>query len=89
MFFAETGSQALDIYRTESPDCILIDLRLPDINGLEVVKKIREKDLYVKIIAQTAYAMNEDEKNSLNVGCNYFIRKSVKIEFLFEKLVCK
>ncbi len=87
LFFAETGKQAYKIYQLESPDYILMDLRLPDINGLEIVKKIRENDHNVKIIAQTAYAMNEDEKASLKIGCNDFITKPVKIEFLLEKLI--
>ena len=86
LFFAETGEKAFNSYKTEVPDIILMDIRLPDTSGLEVVKKIRENDLNVKIIAQTAYAMNEDEQNSLQAGCNDFITKPVDRESLFNKL---
>jgi PAS domain S-box-containing protein len=86
LLFAENGEKALSLYKSESPDIILIDIRLPDINGLEIVKKIRENDWKVKIIAQTAYAMIGDEKNARVAGCNDFITKPIRPDLLLEKL---
>ncbi len=86
LIFAATGKQALKLYIAESPDIILIDIGLPDINGLEIVKRIREKDLGVKIIAQTAYAMTNDKEKAFLSGCNDFITKPVEINLLLNKL---
>ena len=86
LIFAENGEKALNLYKSESPDFILMDIRLPDINGLDIVKKIRENDQKVKIIAQTAYVMSGDRENARQAGCNDFITKPVKAELLFEKL---
>jgi CheY-like chemotaxis protein len=86
LFFAETGGQTFDTWKAESPDIILMDIRLPDTSGLEVVKKIRESDPDVKIIAQTAYAMLEDERNALDAGCNEVITKPVDKKLLLSKI---
>ena len=86
LYFAENGEEALRLYKNESPDFILMDIRLPDISGLEIVKKIRETDQKVKIIVQTAYALSGDERNARDSGCNDFITKPVKPELLFEKM---
>ncbi len=87
LYVAETGEQALNLYDAESPDIILMDIGLPDINGLELVKKIREKDQEVKIIAQTAYAMAGDKFKALQAGCNDFITKPLNTKSLLNKLI--
>ncbi|MBN2820566.1 MAG: PAS domain S-box protein [Bacteroidales bacterium] len=86
LYFAATGTEALNIYKTRKPDVILMDIRLPDINGLEVVRKIRTTDNQVVIIAQTAYAMTEDKLKALEAGCNDFVAKPINIEVLFRKI---
>ncbi len=86
LYFAETGNEALSLYHSESPDIILMDIGLPDINGLEVIRKIREEDANVKIIVQTAFAMEEDEQKARRAGCNDFLSKPVKTHLLLEKL---
>lgn len=86
LLFAENGEKALTLYKSELPDFILMDIRLPDISGLEIVKRIRKNDQKVKIIAQTAYAMSGDKENAREAGCNDFITKPVNPELLFEKL---
>lgn len=74
---AKTGSQALDYYKQYHADIILLDIRIPDINGLEVARKIRESNTEIPIIAQTAYAMSEDRIKCLIAGCNDFIAKPI------------
>jgi PAS domain S-box-containing protein len=82
LLFAETGKDALQIYEDNRPDVILMDIRLPDQNGLDVVRKIRESDQNVVIIAQTAYAMNTDKLTALATGCNDYISKPINAEML-------
>lgn len=67
-------------------DIILMDIQLPDGNGLDLVRKIRETYPSVYIIAQTAYAMVSDEKRALEAGCNDYISKPLNAKLLFEKL---
>ncbi|MEZ5105577.1 MAG: PAS domain S-box protein [Draconibacterium sp.] len=86
LFFAKTGNEALEMYEKEKPDIILMDIGLPDINGLEVVKRIREKNQVVTIIAQTAFAMYDDIALALDAGCNDYINKPVSREALLKKL---
>lgn len=86
LMVAENGKMCLELAKTNNPDVILMDIRLPDISGLEIVKQIRNTGNMVKIIAQSAYAMNSDHRLALEAGCNDFISKPVKAELLFEKL---
>ncbi|MCE4564963.1 PAS domain S-box protein [Maribellus sp. CM-23] len=86
LLFAETGAKALELYQSNAPDIILIDIGLPDMSGLEVIRKIRETDKQVKIIVQTAYAMAEDERTAREAGCNDFFTKPLKTQVLLEKL---
>ncbi|MCK3684218.1 PAS domain S-box protein [Maribellus sp. YY47] len=86
LFFAENGAKALELFESEAPDIILIDIGLPDMSGLEVIRKIRETDSQVRIIVQTAYVMPEDERNAREAGCNDFFTKPVKTQLLLEKL---
>jgi PAS domain S-box-containing protein len=69
-------------------DLILIDIKLPDINGLEITRKIRSSDYKgkVPIIAQTAYAMTGDASKSLEAGCDDYISKPVDADNLQEKI---
>ena len=56
-------------------DLILMDIKLPDLNGFESVKRIRSFNQQVKIIAQTAYAQDSDSDTAFKVGCNHYIAK--------------
>jgi len=86
LFFAETGKEALLLFENQNPDVILMDIGLPDMSGLEVVRKIRKKNNNVYIIAQTAYAMAEDKQKALDAGCNDYISKPIKTALLMEKI---
>ncbi len=68
-------------------DLILMDLRLPDVKGLEIIRRIREKDIRLPIIAQTAYAMQEDRNQSLQAGCNDYIAKPIDQKDLIKTLL--
>lgn len=87
LFLAINGKEALSLAEIRKPDIILMDIRLPDSNGLDVVREIRKSDANVYIIAQTAYAMADDEQKALEAGCNDFITKPLKVDLLFQKLM--
>jgi PAS domain S-box-containing protein len=87
MTLAETGKEAIKIYEENpSTDIILLDIRLPDILGLEVAKEIRKKNKSIPIIAQTAYAMGDDRESSLKAGCNNYISKPIDINLLLNMI---
>jgi two-component system cell cycle response regulator DivK len=80
------GLEALNLARQFRPDLILMDLQLPDVSGLELTRWLRREPgtQNIPIIAVTAFAMREDEKRSLDSGCNAYIAKPVSIRRLLD-----
>ena len=72
---ASSGREALEQIKQKAPDVILLDLSLPDINGLEVVRLVRqnEKTRPIPILAMSGSPI--DKANCLKIGCNDFILK--------------
>jgi CheY-like chemotaxis protein len=78
ILFAGTGTEAVEKCR-ENPDLdlVLMDIRMPDMNGYEATRRIREFNREVIIIAQTAYALKGDRETALQAGCNEHITKPI------------
>jgi len=76
---AREGMQGVELAIKEKPDLILMDVQLPDINGLEAVRRIRssEIDTKIPIIALTSYAMAGDREKALAAGCTSYIAKPI------------
>ena len=80
VLLSETGNQALELMeRIRELDLVLMDIRLPDISGLDVIRGIRASGHRVPIIAQTAHAMEEDHFTFLQAGADDYIAKPVSI----------
>ncbi len=77
--FAMTGLEGVQQALTIPPDFIVLDIQLPDINGLEVLKRIRANPVgqTVPIIAMTSYAMSGDKERLLSAGCTSYIEKPI------------
>lgn len=85
--YAENGFEALNQVRLNPDiDLILMDVRLPRLNGIEATKKIRLLGFTKPIIAQTANALTEDKKSCMDAGCNDFITKPIDRMELLKKL---
>ncbi|MCD6355298.1 MAG: response regulator [Prolixibacteraceae bacterium] len=84
---ASSGAEAVEICK-QNPDIelILMDIKMPKVDGYEATLRIREFNRNVIIIAQTAYALQEGQELSLAAGCNDFITKPIKKEELLEKI---
>ena len=82
---ARSGSEAIKVCR-ENPDIdlILMDIQMPEVNGYEATRQIREFNKNVVIIAQTAYGLSGDKEKAVEAGCNDYISKPIDKENLFE-----
>jgi len=85
---AVNGKEVVEIYEQWYPHLILMDIRMPLMNGLEATRIIRktESGKTTKIIALTAHALEEERKNILNAGCDDLIRKPYRDSEIFEAL---
>lgn len=80
------GNSAVEKALSESFDVILMDIQLPDISGLEATQLIKQTKPEMMIIAQTAFAMQNDKARCIRAGCNDYITKPVKPEELMVTL---
>ncbi|WP_264559187.1 response regulator [Flavobacterium sp. N2270] len=75
---AENGKQAIEICKEQKDiDLILMDIKMPEIDGLEATMEIRKFNKSVYIIAQSAYIFEDDFINSKKVGCNEYLSKPI------------
>lgn len=79
---AENGTDALLQIQEKDPDLIILDIRMPEMNGIEVLKKIREKGPRPKICILTNYPYKQYRERCLAEGADYFFDKNQDIEQL-------
>jgi two-component system cell cycle response regulator DivK len=77
---ARDGKTGVALAIKEKPDFVIMDIQLPDINGLEATRRIRESEAngYLTIIALTSYAMVGDKEKALKAGCTGYIEKPIE-----------
>ena len=80
---AHNGIEAVNINEDEKPDLVLMDIRMPGMNGLDATRIIKEVS-QTPVIALSAYAYEENIRNALEAGCNEFMAKPFKVENLIE-----
>lgn len=85
---AENGLSGVDMALGEKPDFIILDIQLPDIDGMEVLKRIRESQegKTVTIIAMTSYAMSGDKDRMLRAGFTGYIEKPIDPELVIKQI---
>lgn len=81
---ARNGIEAVTINEEEHPDLILMDIRMPDMDGLDATRIIKEVNQNTPIIALSAYAFDENIREALAAGCNEFMAKPFRVEDLIE-----
>jgi two-component system CheB/CheR fusion protein len=87
MYYAEDGVEALQLYKAHKDiDLVLLDIRMPKMTGDEVAEKILKINPDAKIIAQTAFAMQDDENKFMKAGFIDYISKPIKKDELLEKV---
>jgi PAS domain S-box-containing protein len=87
IFTAENGKVAVEtIKNNQEINIVLMDLRMPVMDGYEATRQIREFNKRVFIIAQTAFALSGDREKAINAGCNDYISKPILKNELYEKI---
>jgi len=81
--FTEFGQEAIQLVNRNHYDIVLMDIRLPDMDGFEITRQMIKLKPNLKVIAQTAFASDDDRKKTIEAGCVDFISKPVKKEDLF------
>ncbi|RME68276.1 MAG: response regulator [Verrucomicrobia bacterium] len=88
---ASNGQEAIDIYREQRPEVVLLDVNMPITDGLEALRKIREIDPEAVVIMLTSLAMRRVVEDALELGAANFIRKDTPrpqmIEIIEETLL--
>lgn len=83
VLLANNGKEALELTLKHHPSLILMDIQLPDMNGNDVARQLRDKNYKKPIIAISADVAKEDINKSLNMGINEYISKPIDFEQLF------
>ena len=86
---ANNGLEVLQALKEKSYDVVLMDVQMPEMDGLEATRRIRESGLNTRIIAMTAHALDGDRADCLQAGMNEYITKPICMEELRKALeVC-
>jgi DNA-binding response OmpR family regulator len=81
-----TGEAALHILDTEPPDVVILDLGLPDVDGIDVLKRARKKHVEMPILVLTARSELDDRITGLDSGADDYLAKPFEMEELFARL---
>ena len=85
---AANGLEVLKLLAEKTYGVVLMDIQMPEMDGLEATRRIREDSSVSQpyIIAMTANAMQEDRENCVNAGMNNYVSKPIKLDLLFTAL---
>lgn len=79
-FQASNGKMALEIVRSESPDLVLLDMKIPGMDGLEILKRVKEINRDIKVIMMTAYGELDMIKEATELGALMHFTKPFDID---------
>lgn len=77
LLWAKNGKEAVEYALGQHPDAVLMDIKMPIMDGIEALKEIRRHTTDLPVIMQTAYAFDTDRRTAEEAGCNGFITKPV------------
>ncbi len=89
VFDAEDGEAALQIVKEKSPSIVLLDIRLPKSNGVDVLRKIKEIDEKIGVIMITAVSEEATAEKCMELGAFDYITKPISFDYLEECLLAK
>ena len=83
---AYDGESALQLIERDEPEVMVLDLMMPGIDGIEVLKQVRQTRPEVEVIILTGHGSDEDRETCMNLGAFAYLHKPVDIEVLSQKL---
>ena len=86
LFRAKTGLEAVELFNKQKFNLILMDMKMPEMDGITATRLIRQKDTRIPIIAVTAYAFDTDKQIALEAGCNTYIVKPIDPKILISEI---
>ena len=79
---ALNGREAVELFHKLKPSLILMDVKMPEMDGIEATREIRKTDKKIPIIAVTAFAFDQDRQRTINAGCDDYVSKPVSTQLL-------
>ena len=89
VIIATSGREAIEKFKIGKPKLILLDIQMPEMNGIEVIKKIREIDKDVAILMATAVMDENIAKEAMELGASDYIVKPFDLDYLEKSLIMK
>jgi DNA-binding NtrC family response regulator len=86
---ALSGEDALTLVKEESPHIVLLDIRMPEMDGLECLERIKEIDKKIEVIMITAIKQEEVGKKAMELGAYDYITKPLSLQYLQDCLMVK
>ncbi|MFC2102082.1 response regulator transcription factor [Bacteroidota bacterium] len=83
---AQNGNDAIQVIRDSNPDLVLLDIRMPGLSGIEVLKLIKSEGLSTKVCVLTHYPYKQYKDRCLAEGADYFFDKNNDIQKIIELL---
>ena len=86
ILWAMDGQEAVDLFRANKVDLVLMDLQLPVKDGYTATREIKAINPQVPIITQTAHVMSGEKEKCLDAGCSDYLSKPIRLNLLMETL---
>ncbi len=87
LLYAVNGKEAMDLLdKDPTIDLVLLDIYLPLVNGIDVLKHIRKVNKDIPVIVQTAYTGYHNEEEAFDAGANIFLAKPVSLNSLYQEI---
>ncbi len=86
ILWAKDGQEAIDMFKANDIDLVLMDLQLPVMDGYTATREIKKINPKIPVIAQTAHVMSGEREKSLEAGCDDYLAKPIRLQILIETL---
>ncbi len=86
ILWAKDGQEAIDMFKANQIDLVLMDLQLPVMDGYTATREIKKINPDVPIIAQTAHVMSGEREKCMEAGCNDYLAKPIRLQILIDTL---
>ncbi|MFH1974114.1 MAG: response regulator [Pseudomonadota bacterium] len=84
---AFTGAQALQIVDDQIPDVMIVDLKMPGIDGMEVLRRVKKAYPKIQVIILTGHGSENDKKEALSLGAFGYLQKPIQIDELERQII--